>query len=154
MFIEKLSSNKSMIKSIKDFSESNGIIFAECGGYMYLVKDFVNSENKIFPMCNILEGTGKMTNRLQSFGYKEISLDKTCILGNKDTKIKGHEFHWSTIDFEQSNDSFLLSRRIREEVWHNTGQIYKNVFASYIHLHFLSNTDIVKNMKKFILSAK
>jgi cobyrinic acid a,c-diamide synthase len=153
MFAENLSSNKTMINSIKDFAENNGVIFAECGGYMYLVKDFVNSEKEVFPMCNILDGTGKMTNKLQNFGYKEIVLDKNCLFGKDGTTFKGHEFHWSTIELKQSNLNLFLTKRIKEEKWKETGQIYKNVFASYIHLHFLSNPEIVKNMKKIILST-
>ena len=142
MFIEQLSSNRTMIRSIKEFAENNGIIFAECGGYMYLVDEFITSAGNRFPMCGILNGTGRMTNRLQNFGYKEVCLDKDCILGKKGTKMKGHEFHWSTIDFDDKNDNFFLARNINQDEWKNTGQIHKNVFASYIHLHFLSNPEI------------
>ena len=38
IFAEKLEKNKSMRESIKNFAENNFPIFAECGGYMYLMK--------------------------------------------------------------------------------------------------------------------
>ncbi len=151
LFAKKLSSNNSMMLSIRNFAENDKIIFAECGGYMYLVNEFIDSSGNNFTMCGLLEGSGKMTSSLQRFGYKEIILDKDCLFGSKGTKLKGHEFHWSMIDYmPKSNNSLFLTKSIRESKWLKTGQIYKNIFASYIHVHFLSNTEIIENLRSFI----
>jgi cobyrinic acid a,c-diamide synthase len=150
MFIDKLSSNLTMKESIKDFAENNGVIFAECGGYMYLVDRFINLHGETYSMCGILDGIGRMTNELQNFGYKEICVGENCCLGEIGTTVKGHEFHWSTIDFERDDKNLFLVKNINEKECHDAGQCYKNVFGSYIHLHFLSNPVIIKNFRNFI----
>ena len=38
LFSSKLSFNKNMMASVKDFVESNKPVYAECGGLMYLAK--------------------------------------------------------------------------------------------------------------------
>lgn len=150
MFVEKLSANKSMINSVKKFAENDGVIFAECGGYMYLIENFINDSKHVFSMCGLLKGNAVMTNSLQNFGYKEVLLDKNCIFGEKGTEIKGHEFHWSKINFANLENNLFLVKGPRAENWNKSGQIYKNVFGSYIHLHFSSNQKIVKNIRTFM----
>ncbi len=150
MFIEQLSSNKSMVKSIRNFAGNKGVIFAECGGYIYLVDKFIDDAGKVFQMCGILEGTGRMTKKLQNFGYKEVFLDKECIFGPVGTTLKGHEFHWSTIDIDGKNENFVLTGNVKEDNQVEAGQVCGNVFASYIHLHFLSNPEVIRHFKSFI----
>lgn len=152
-FAEQLSVNCSMIGSVKTFAENNGIIFAECGGYMYLVESFEDVEGNNYPMCGLLKGKGKMKNKLQNFGYKQIKLKEDCLLGKAGTKFKGHEFHWSVIDTDINSELFM-TKGVRESKWYKSGQKLNNVFASYIHIHFLSNLLVVENIRNFVKKEK
>ena len=149
-FADRLSSNKSMISSLKNFADNNGVIFAECGGYMYLADSFITSDNKKLPMCGIMEGDGIMKDRLQNFGYKKIVLDKPTLFGNKGTMFKGHEFHWSVINNENLKNHLFLTQNLHSGEHCKAGQIYRNVFASYVHIHFLSNPHLIPHFRKFI----
>lgn len=45
VFAKQLSENQNMRKEIYDFSQANGEIFAECGGYMYLTKELLTQND-------------------------------------------------------------------------------------------------------------
>jgi len=154
MFAQKLSSNRLMIRSIKSFAEDNGIIYAECGGYMYLSNQLIDIGGNKFKMCNIIPSIAKMANKLQKLGYRTINLKMNNLFGSKGTEFKGHEFHWSSMDFTATLNSAWQIKGTRDKKWHESGVNYKNVYASYIHVHFRSNPKIVDNLKEFIMNHK
>ena len=95
MFAKKLEKNISMRNSIKSAAEKNLPIFAECGGYMYLMKSIKNFDGEIFEMCGVIDNRAEMTKKLQMVGYVSASLIKNCIIGGVGDKIHAHEFHFS-----------------------------------------------------------
>ncbi len=148
MFAETLSKNQSMLNSIAEFANVNKSIYAECGGLMYLSQSIKNLENKEYIMCGVLPFKTQMENRLHRLGYIEAKLSKDCFWGEKGTIYRGHEFHWSSIiEDESSYDSACEGRRLRgNKDWQTMGIQINNVYATYIHAHFASNKEIVKNL--------
>ena len=150
IYADILSQNTTMRTDIYQFAENNGQIFAECGGYMYLcsklitttensldLKELKQAKQNTYPMCNVIKATATMGNRLRSLGYKQGFFCQTPFFLDKNIQyFRGHEFHWSDIQIEEDYPAFLTVDNQK------IGIIYKNVYASYMHLYF-ANTLIM-----------
>ncbi len=138
LFADKLSSNQSMIHSIRTAHEAAMPIFAECGGFMYLGKEITVNENS-YKMVDLLPSVFKMENRLDRFGYKEVVAKDVNPLFSTDKAAKCHEFHYSS-----TNDygNILLARKGKRS-W-DMGFYSNRLFASYGHFHFVGEKQIAQ----------
>jgi cobyrinic acid a,c-diamide synthase len=152
LFAEQLSGNRPMLASIKRAAEDGLPIYAECGGLMYLAREIVTKENASFPMAGVLPITVQMTDRLVNFGYTEVSFTSDCLIGPAGAKARGHSFHCSRIADVSPVEYAYQARNSMTGCEEPDGLRVKNVLASYIHLHFLSNPgmadEFVKNVKR------
>jgi len=128
MFTDELEDNESLRKDIKNAVEDGMPVYAECGGLMYLSRS-ISWNGKTKEMVGAIPCDTEMTKRLQAHGYV-ILQDKVSGL-----EIRGHEFHYSRI--RNLGDVSFLYKVIRGKGIDgiHDGIIYKNVTASYTHLH-------------------
>lgn len=145
IFAERLEENKIMRESIKNFAENNFPIFAECGGYMYLMKSIKNFDGKIFEMCGVIPNRAEMTKKLQMVGYVEATLKKNCVIGEANDKIRAHEFHFSVETENLSEKNIFDCERLRTGKKYFAGYAEKNILASYLHIHFVGCPSAAKN---------
>lgn len=155
LYARQLNGNERMVAAIRKFAGNEGVIYAECGGLMYLANDIITREGEVFPMCGVLPLSVQMTDRLVNFGYVEVTLVQDCLLGRAGISARGHSFHCSKIVESRQMENcyrvgYTLSNREEAEGFRN-----KDVLASYIHLHFLSNpglagafADDIRRMKE------
>lgn len=134
MFAEKLQANEAMRAAIKEAAEKGMPIYAECGGYMYLLDSLKDFEGREFAMCGVLQGTADMTEKLQMVGYVEAEMLQDTVLGAKGTTLHGHEFHFSVDDVQEKRP--FAFRRTRNGQVYEAGGMKGNVLGSYLHLHF------------------
>ena len=136
---DRLNSNQSMLKSIKKAGEQGIPIYGECGGLMYLTKSITGyqNSNKVFQMVGLVDATTKMTGRL-TLNYTNADMNST--FGNI-KNMRGHEFHFSTIEDLSSDSKFAYSmkRGIGMDGGKHDGILTHNSIASYMHLHFYDN---------------
>ncbi len=151
MFAEQLEKNFSMRESIKNFAEKKLPIFAECGGYMYLMKSIENFSGKVFEMCGAIPNRSKMTDKLQMVGYVSATLTKNCIIGSVGDKIQAHEFHFSIEEKNLSEEKIFDCEKLRTGEKYFAGWANENILASYLHLHFVGCPSVAKN---FVESCK
>jgi cobyrinic acid a,c-diamide synthase len=137
LYRHRLEANTTMRASVKRFIESGKKFYAECGGLMYLAESIDESQ-----MVGIVPAKIEMTARLVDFGYCEITTTGTSILGAAGTTARGHQFHYSRASGARG-EAYRVRQRNREYL---EGFVFPNGIASYIHLHFLSNPAIAKNM--------
>lgn len=143
VFARELSENISMLESVKNY---NGKILAECGGLMYLCKSIRTLDNKNFKMAGLIPFNSFMTDR-PVIGYIEARALKDNILCVKNKIIHGHEFHYSRIEPENYFDDFTFEfTRRRTGIKYYGGYSDKNILASYLHVNFFGNVDLVKNL--------
>jgi cobyrinic acid a,c-diamide synthase len=149
---KQLSENRPMLASIKRAAEEGLPIYAECGGLMYLAREIVTKEDASFLMAGVLPMTVQMTDRLVNFGYTEVSFTSDCLIGPAGAKARGHSFHCSRIANVGSVEYAYQARNSMTGREEPDGLRVRNVLASYIHLHFLSNPGtadaFVKNAKR------
>jgi cobyrinic acid a,c-diamide synthase len=147
MFAAELTANHEMRQAIKGFADNDGFIYAECGGFMYLGESLSNSAGETFPMCGVIPGDSKMTPKLRSLGYREVTTLTETPFGPADTTMRGHEFHWSEMELRQSCQP-LYRQQSRRGGKKLCGAHINNVFASYIHIHFISTPKVVDYFNK------
>lgn len=134
MFAARLEQNKNLRAEIFNAAQLDLPIFAECGGFMYLMRELIDFDGKSFEMCGAIDGAATMTNKLQSVGYVEAELLRDCVIGKAGDKIRAHEFHFSTA--ETSDDKIFKCKRMRTGKEYFAGAFKKNLVASYLHIHF------------------
>ncbi len=154
LYAEQLARNLDMLRAVRRFTDQGLPIYAECGGLMYLAEEIVTRQGSAFGMAGALPLRVRMTERLVKFGYTEVLLTADCMMGAKGTRARGHSFHCSTISGTDGVEQvyhlrYSLSRQEEPE-----GFRVKNVLASYIHLHFLSNAGLATSFVEHARSSK
>ncbi|NQE54928.1 Cobyrinate a,c-diamide synthase [ANME-1 cluster archaeon GoMg3.2] len=149
IYADTLSSNTQMRNAIKDFYDGYGVIYAECGGLMYLM-DELEYKGDCFELCGVINGSVSFEEK-RVVNYIECELQRDCIIGEKGSRFRGHEFHHSTIKLESNVDfayKMIRGEGIKDGM---DGIISKNCLASFAHLHAASYTAFAPN---FVRSAR
>ena len=153
IYARELAANKQMRRAIRDFHDAHGVMYAECGGLMYLL-DELEYGGDAFEMCGVIEGRVKFMER-RLVNYVEGEFRRGCIIGSRGTRFKGHEFHRSVIELgnENKNKDRFAYRMLRGEGIYEglDGIITNNCLASYTHLHAASYREFAPN---FVASAR
>ncbi|MFH1563871.1 MAG: cobyrinate a,c-diamide synthase [Nitrospirota bacterium] len=139
MFMETLSENRGLREEIRAAIEQGMPVYAECGGLMYLARS-ISYNGTTKEMVGSLPCDIRVSEKPQGHGYVTLQQRGKPQTGkipwlNLDEEIRGHEFHYSEVINPQGLDfAFRVTRGKGVDGKHD-GIIYKNVLASYIHLH-------------------
>ncbi len=147
LFARQLMENQTLKDAIKEQAEAGMPIYAECGGLMYLSQEIEDLQGTSHPMVGVLPFKVRMLPRLRSLGYREITLTAAGLLGPAGSRARGHEFHYSEIVNEAGAIQKLYRVTPRQGGEPTAeGFCYKNVLASYVHLHFGSNPEVARHL--------
>lgn len=146
IYANKLEANESMLKSIRKAAEDAIVIYAECGGMMYLLDELISLDGRTHKMCGALKGSSRMQTKRQGLGYITVKAIRDNILCRKGDSFRAHEFHYSSLLNLPPGTSYAY------EVTKKNGATPKydgicrdNVLASYAHLHFASKPVLAKS---------
>jgi cobyrinic acid a,c-diamide synthase len=135
---EELAANVSLRSSVRE-SVSDGLpVYAECGGLIYL-GDSIQVGGKSYPMAGVFPAEFSVEEKPQGHGYVIAEIDKPNPFFQKGTVLRGHEFHYARVcryDPEGINTAFKVRRGVGFDGGRD-GLVYKNVFASFCHIHAL-----------------
>ncbi len=147
VFAKQLSTKKELLDQVRQASLSGMPIYGECGGFMFLSRNLTD-KGKTFPMAGCFDFSISMSKRLRSLGYREITLKKDTIIGQKGDVIRGHEFHYSSLEDQGDSDSvqdiYQVTSRAGQDVSLKGFQIHQTL-GSYMHVHFGSNPDCARH---------
>lgn len=141
MFLAELAANRPMLEAIRAAATAGLPIYAECGGFLYLTRQIRSFAGENFSMVGLVPATCRMERSLQTVGYVEARALQDTVLCAKDESLRGHEFHFSTLEPDQE-EGFPWALEFRKN---RTGAVYpggfarNNLLASYLHLHFAGN---------------
>jgi len=146
LFVKELSKNQPMKDEIREFIKTGGPTYAECGGLMFLSNEIRVVSGKGFEMVGIVPGYVQMNDKLAALGYTDIGAIEDNPILKKGEKAKGHVFHYSCFvrDPRKKDDYGLCYRILGDDNERTEGYYYKNLVATYVHLHFGSNPGIAK----------
>jgi len=154
-YLEKLESNTSLKSDIKEFIENDGVVYAECGGLMYLASSVEINDIK-YEMVNAIPAKVIMHKKPIGRGYVKIQQTNEHLWNNISQEsnkiINAHEFHYSSIELLSNNVSYGYKVKRGYGVDGNSdGIVYKNTLASYCHLR---NSEKYPWVKQFLLFIK
>lgn len=150
--LKKLSDNRALASSVKKAADSGMPIYAECGGLIYLCESLKHTDGKEYPLAGVLPLKLKMERKPQGHGYSRVRVDRENPFFPLGTILKGHEFHYTcVISGREKVDTVYAVERGSGSFDHRDGIVYKNVLASYVHLHALGTPEWAKY---FVAAAK
>lgn len=131
-----LSENRSFRGSVKKAAESGMVIYAECGGLIYLGRS-ISIDGETFPLTDVFPVDFGMSSKPQAHGYTNFTVDGETVFYPRGLKVKGHEFRYSTILEWHGNDGDLVLKMERGKGFCNgrDGLAKNNVLALYTHVH-------------------
>ena len=137
----ELAENKAYRDRIRALADEGIPIYAECGGLMYLGTSLL-LDGETYPMANIFPLVFDFHRKPQGHGYTIADVDADNPFFPKGMQIKGHEFHYSkAIEYSGDKDSFAFAmQRGVGLLGGRDGICYKNVLATYTHIHALGTT--------------
>jgi cobyrinic acid a,c-diamide synthase len=149
---EALAGNAGFRESLRRLIEQGLPVYAECGGLMYLGEALV-LENGNFPMAGVLPVVFGFSRRPQGHGYTVFSVDRENPFFPVGTKLRGHEFHYSKVLDLKGEDMVFTMQRGKGLSGGRDGLTYRNVLATYSHIHALGTPEwapaMVRQARRF-----
>jgi cobyrinic acid a,c-diamide synthase len=137
-----LSANGRMLEEIRNFP---GLIYAECGGLMYLAEGIETRDGARHSQVGLLPGWVRIGTQLKRLRYVEVQFSSTTFWGEKGATLRGHEYHYSELVHVPSWQTSYNIKPPRSSETFLEGFQKNNVLASYIHLHFASHPKAVQH---------
>jgi cobyrinic acid a,c-diamide synthase len=133
---QALAENKRFRQGVRGLAEKGLPIYAECGGLMYLGESLV-LDSVTYPMAGLLPVVFGFSKRPQGHGYTVFEVEKPNPYFRPDTRVRGHEFHYSNVLGWRGKAADLAFRMIRGGGFDGKGDglCYKNTLATYSHIH-------------------
>ena len=105
---------------------------------MYLTKS-ITFDNKKYKMVGIFDAETRMTKKMK-LNYTKGNIQSKTVISNKFQNFRGHEFHYSEIDYVSNDSKFAYDLEIGDGIVdHQDGLIEYGTLASYGHLYFDSD---------------
>lgn len=131
----ELSQNADLRREVLALSRAGKPVLAECGGLLYLLERLA-VDGQSFPMCGVFPFSAIMNRTRAALGYREATTTRTTLLGPAGTVLRGHEFHYSSLDPapEGTDTAFRLSGS--RGPLPDEGYVADATLATYMHPHF------------------
>ena len=142
LFAETLSGNDAMKQHIRRLCDAGMPVYAECGGFMYLCRNLLTSQDGKHEMAGVFPFDTRMQDKRFSLGYREIRFIDDTPIAATGMSARGHEFHYSRLiddaprppEIRQVYEAADKSDQGRS----SPGWVVKQTLGSYVHLHFRS----------------
>lgn len=139
---ERLAANVAMRQAVREWSAAGRPLYAECGGFMYLTQGIHDADGRCHSMAGVYPVAARMQQGRASLGYREATLVGDTLWGAAGTVVRGHEFHYSTIDPMPP----AVARRYRLADGCEEGYcINGKTLGGYLHVHFGSQPEAARH---------
>ncbi|GJL82332.1 MAG: cobyrinate a,c-diamide synthase [marine bacterium B5-7] len=158
-FATELADNTTMRESVRRFATQGGVVYAECGGLMYLGECLI-VDGTGYPMANVLPITTRMQNHPAGRGLVEVRptihhpwLSATGRVVR--SMIQAHEFHYSHMDpLTQSHTMAYEVERGQGIDGSFDGIVIGNTLATYLHQRHTRSNPWIQDFIGFIQQIK
>lgn len=137
----ELSRRTGWMEGLRRSAEAGLPVYAECGGLMFLSRAILWRGER-FPMAGVLPFEVEVLPSPQGHGYTELVADTANPFFDVNTRLKGHEFHYSRII--GAPDGLVTACRVERGTGCLPGReavLHRNVWAAYTHLHALGSPE-------------
>ncbi|HMF76867.1 MAG TPA: cobyrinate a,c-diamide synthase [Bryobacteraceae bacterium] len=145
-----LAANSTMLDDIRRFK---GCIYAECGGFMYLTCEIVDTNGVPHAMAGVFPTSARMQKTRSRLGYVTVQPVAEWNWLSKQMNLRGHEFRYSEIDEMPAH----IARRYRiqsNQAERAEGYSTGRVLAGYVHLHFASCPEFAEGFVRSSIAAQ
>jgi cobyrinic acid a,c-diamide synthase len=139
-FLKELEDNKGLRQDVAKAIEDDLPVYAECAGLMYLCRR-IHWGDRSYEMVGVIPAEVRMMQRPQGHGYVEADVVRGNPFFARGTKVRGHEFHHSKLDISGAVTFAYQLKRGHGVRAGEDGIVYKNLFASYTHIHALGTPE-------------
>jgi cobyrinic acid a,c-diamide synthase len=146
VYAAQLSGNVAMRRAVRSFADRGGVVYAECGGMMYLTQAIWDFDGRSHEMVGLFSGHAVMQKGSMTLGYRTMKCVRPCILGAEGLTVRGHEFHYSTLKPTGTLEFACELQDAQGQSKGADGLSRRNAFALYTHLHFASQPQIATNL--------
>jgi len=139
-FLEDLERNRELREDIAKAIEEGLPVYAECAGLMYLCRS-ICWKDRSYEMVGTIPTEVHLSEKHQGHGYVVAEVVGENPFFPIGLTLRGHEFHHSSLSCP--GDLRLAYQVKRGQGIHHQqdGIVYKNLFASYVHLHALGTPE-------------
>ncbi|WP_347987752.1 cobyrinate a,c-diamide synthase [Methylomonas sp. AM2-LC] len=132
LYLQTLAENKAMQDALRLHHQAGKPIYAECGGFLYLLESLTDCDGNKASMVGLLPGSARMQSKLVNLGMHSLQLDKG--------EIRGHSFHHSLLEIAIQPFAVSVPQRNRNcsEDFFQLGRLQ----ATYLHLYFPFNAQL------------
>ncbi len=149
VLMEKLETNNSLRSDIRSAAENGMPVHAECGGLLYLAKK-VSWKGRSAEMAGVLDCDVVIRKKPRGHGYMVLETTGKAPYGFGNEKIHAHEFHYGdVVNLKNAEFAYNVLRGTGVDGKHD-GIVYKNVLASFAHLHHLGCPDWAKGFVSYL----
>jgi cobyrinic acid a,c-diamide synthase len=141
VFAGRLAANQPMRESIHRFHGSGGAILAECGGMMACAEVLQDASGDAHEMWGLLPARVVMRERFVALGYVTVTTNEATRLGPVGTHVRGHEFHYSTLE-PRAPLRYSTTLNRPDHPARRDGVQVGGLLAGYAHMHFGSNPSV------------
>ncbi|HMK65912.1 MAG TPA: cobyrinate a,c-diamide synthase [Thermodesulfobacteriota bacterium] len=144
-----LAQNADFRRALKRAIEQGLPVYAECGGLMYL-GETITYEGNTYPMVGTLPVNFVLEKKPLGHGYTMLRVQKENPYFPVGKTLRGHEFHYSRISNWTSCQFTPVFEMVKGYGLDGRGDgiTYKNVLASYTHLHALGCPEWAEALKE------
>lgn len=137
-FFGELGGNHGLLGDVREKIDAGMPAWAECGGLIYLCRSATNA-GRSWPLAGVLPLDIDYQRRPAGCGYLELESAADSVWFSEGELVRAHEFHYSKpssdvdlpCQFDVARGFGLTGRK--------DGILYRNLFASYGHLHVAAN---------------
>jgi len=148
VFMEELEANNAIREEIRLATEKGIPVYAECGGLMYLARA-ITWDGATREMVGAIPGDILMHKKPKGHGYIKLEATGKSWF-DVDHEIRGHEFHYSEVVNLDCVDYSYKINRGKGVDGRNDGIVYRNILASYAHLHIFGAPEWAEKFVDFV----
>jgi cobyrinic acid a,c-diamide synthase len=152
---EQLAANGRFRESLRSAIERGLPVYAECGGLMYLGRN-LHVGDRTYPMVGVLPMDFRLMGRPQGHGYTMVEVVEANPFYSVGLKLRGHEFHYSRVD-DAEPTALAMAFAVRRGIGildGKDGVCYKNVLATYTHVHAIGSPEWAEGLVQSALEHR
>jgi cobyrinic acid a,c-diamide synthase len=127
----KLSLNANFLDGLGQAAARGALIYGECGGFMVLGRYIADARGKAHPMAALLPHATSFAERKLTLGYRRLKHKGALPFPSR---LRGHEFHYSTLAEPVRGDHLFTMRDASGERLAPAGLRIGRIMGSYAHV--------------------
>ncbi len=143
LFAGALADNRELHASLRAAAH-DVVIFAECGGLMYLGRTLTDLDGRVHEMVGLVPARSVMTRDRLTLGYRTARALRASPLLALGDEVRGHEFHWSTLVAPPRGEE--AAYEFEERPGQPEGFASDRLLVSYLHLHMGSRPQMARRL--------